>query len=724
MKQRLGARTETVIALLTRLRGDAGWQSRKLTPVVITVLGLASDFLTPWYDVLAWLMPAAVVLAFSGVWFWRRAHSKGQSGRRAASTALYGLMSSGILLPIFTLNVAAGGDTGVMAQAVPSLEKAQEAITVRLDRIERALDVLTGAVEDQTGAVENVQQTMERSYAVEVLDRAMENRNGSSQGQVEAVQSLLALGYDFVETDLSGISFRRGRFDGGDFSGGDKKLADFSNASLRRTVFDRSNMAFARLHNADFSDASLEGVEASFADAREAVFAGASLRNAEFYGADLSGANLSGADLRGASLAYADLRGADFRGADLTGAYLTGALLSGADFTGTIFRETNMLAAVGDMALFDVAQRKGFCRHAISDGRLAFRVIEERSPPYRAGSRYENLISGWEQRQKPYPFSLMQSLTDKSFPPCETPSDARAQFNASYPLSYRVQLDESLLDIGDRRAEVSRSFIAAMRVRDTAHTAGPMVVGDSAYRQTWLDEMKAVSAAPHGPLYWTDDNLLLLMLRQGSFKPDDIRWDRAAKRRHSIEEYAVPDIEQKTGWARFFPADSTYPDLPPETTDLFRSWTENRVKHVAQDFQLKVDMVLRTDADGQQVLLWTGGLPGIRRNSWSSRVSSALEELGTEKDSALVVDVRHDALDRVSVVFVLDRPYRELGFVVPLDLGLTRAPSGTEIKIRITDVVRKGRVLFLKLRATRFRLLNKDGNIALQTPVGSFPGLY
>lgn len=721
MMQGFGARSAAVISLLARLRSDAGWQSRKLTPVVITVLGLVSDFLTPWYDVLAWLMPAAAVSAVAGFWLWRRAHAKGAAVRRAANTALYGIMSSGILLPIFTLNVAAGGETGVMAQAVPSFEKAQAAITVRLDRIERALDVLTGAVEEQTGAVENVQQTMEQSYAIEVLDRAMENRNGSSQGQVEAVQALLPLGYDFVETDLSGISFRRGRFDGGDFSGGDKKLADFSRASLRRTFFDRSDMAFASLRNADFSGASLEGVEASFADAREAIFAGASLRNAGFYGADLSGTNLSGADLRGAVLAYADLRGADLRGADLTGAYLTGALLEGVDFTGAIFAATNMLAAIGDMAQFDAAQRAGFCRHSINDGRLALRIIEERSPP---GNRYEDLITGWEQREDAYPVGLMLALNDKSLPPCETSSNAKAHFDAGYPFSHTVRFAASLLDIGDRREEVSRSFINAMRTRDVAAKAGNTVSGDGAYRQAWLDTMKTVVAEPRGPLYWTDDNLLLLMLKSGTFTPGDINWDSAAKRRHSIEAYAASAVEEKTGWARFFPAGSVHRDLPSGTTDLFRTWTEKRVQHITRDFSLKVDMVLRTDGEGQQVLLWTGGMPGNRRSSWSSRASRALKEVGAETDSALPVVARLDAPDRLSVVFVLDRPYREIGFVVPPELGLTRAPSGTEATLRITDVVQKGRVLYLMLQPTEFRLLSVDGSVALQASVGSFPGLY
>ncbi|WP_262693030.1 pentapeptide repeat-containing protein [Kordiimonas aestuarii] len=726
-----GASFLALTTLLTQLRSDAGWKSRKVVPVVIAVLGLTSDFLTPWYDLLSWLMPAAALLALAGFWLWRRAHIQGQPAQRAASTALYGLMSVVILLPISTINALAGGQTGVMAQVVPPLEKLQAAVNVRLDRVERALDVLTGAVEDQTGAVENVQQTMERSYAVEVLDRAMAARNGSNQGQVEAIESLLGYGYDFVEMDLSGISFRGAKLDGGDFSGGRKVFLNLDEASLRNSVLDRTDFALTTARRADFTGAAMEKVEAAFFDGHRALFAGARLKQANFYGADLSGADFSGADLSGASLAFADLSGADLRGADLRGAYLTGAILLGANLSDAMFGATNMLAVVAEQEIFGDGQRAGFCRHPIADRRFSVSFVEERSgPPYKGGSRYDNFLESWQNEDNSYGFIMSEVLADKSLPPCTTPDDAAPGFQADYPLNLRLQFEEPFLQIGRRSKKAYDHFIGVVKARQAAYEAGPLVRGTGAYRDAWLNSMQAVAddlGTVDTPIYLGSDTMMLLLMADGVLSSDNINWGRAAQARFWIEENKKTETFAVTGWPRFFPGDAAFDDLPKEAINIFRRWSERRAATLGTEFVIRPGTKLRTDAQDHQVLLMSGSIASVSSQSWSSRVSYALSSIGADTKSSLIAPSPRGAFDFSNIIMVFENPVREMGVRLPATLNLSAPPSGTEVTLVVTGIERlptkSKRDIIVRVRPVEFRIRSTDGSIAFRAPLSVFPGL-
>ncbi len=726
MKQILSALITLVVTFLTKLRSDAGWRSRRLAPLVVTALGLASDFLSPWFDILSKLLPAAIIIMIAGLWFWLRAYRQGEVAPRSASIALYGLVSTGILAPIFSLNVLAGGDKGLMATVFPFAEDAQIVVAERLDRIELALNVLNGKMDVQTVAIENVKQTMERSLAVEVLNMAMERRNGSRQGQVEALQSLLGHGYDFIESDFSGISFRGGQFDHGIFSGGDKILADFRQASFTYANLEGSNLAFSNLRETDFSKANLDMVRAEFSDARNADFSEADVRNANFYGADLRNADLSKAELSSTSLAYADLRGANLRQANLAGAYLTGALLDeNTDLTGATFDNTNMLSVIAERDYFSHRQITGFCRHSVFDTRHFLRIIEDRSGPTFAGGRkYENLVESWPMHETVYPQNLFADLRDKSFPPCDTENSAASGFSARYPLNLKIYIPQNILNVGNRRSEVKRRFEERFRKRESISKLIPALTGDGDYRLEWLREMAGVSSEPDDTLSWHDDNLLLMMLASGTYQEGEVVWKRAAHRRFMLEQaMRKKSREGSDSWDTFFPVNSEFRDLPYETENIFRDWTLARAERADQTFTLKIRMVIRSLDNGRKALLWSGEIPE-ERQSWPSAVGSELEKLGRNTSMAIVAAKGLSALSVNTVVMIFDRPVKEIGFTLPQDFDFKTASSGTEMILVLSRAERRKKNLYLYVEPTQMRFISLDRQVVLSTTPEFFPDVY
>ncbi|MCF8527052.1 MAG: pentapeptide repeat-containing protein [Candidatus Nanopelagicales bacterium] len=99
-------------------------------------------------------------------------------------------------------------------------------------------------------------------------------------------------------------------------------------------------------YGADLSGWDFSGIDARFADFREADltgarFDGASLVTASFGGATLTGASFEGADLTRADFNKADLTKANFRGADLTWAWVTAAVAFEANFRGANLTRTS-----------------------------------------------------------------------------------------------------------------------------------------------------------------------------------------------------------------------------------------------------------------------------------------------------------------------------------------------------------------------------------------------
>ncbi|WP_051332297.1 pentapeptide repeat-containing protein [Cucumibacter marinus] len=461
MVSRVNGWFRVLMELLRHVREEAGWANRAILGIVATLMGLAADILTPWLDVLGWMFPAALGLTIVGVGIWWLMRGRGAEprpmgrGRRLAATgAIYGIVFTLVLAPIFLLNVTLGGTNGALAEISPSARDFQTFLGERFDRLDRALAVLNENVEEQGRDVQAVRETMEFSVAMDLIDRARETRDGSNQGQGIAISTLMDNGFDFIGSDFSGVALRNAPIDGVNFSEARLHFLDVRNASLKGANFSGSGLRFALAEGADFTDADLSGSFSPFFEGKGAIMAGANLSKANFQAADLRDVDFSGADLSGAAFAYADLRGANLSGADLTGAYLIGTLLNGANLDGAVFSETSMLAAVVDNGALSVEQRAGACRH--ESARLSARIelIEEwESDRFSTGLEFDD-INTYDA------YFPVPGLDDKSLPECSTPTDGAIAFDANYPDYMRIHLNREYLGQAGRRSASLQRFNA------------------------------------------------------------------------------------------------------------------------------------------------------------------------------------------------------------------------------------------------------------------------
>jgi uncharacterized protein YjbI with pentapeptide repeats len=292
--------------------------------------------------------------------------------------------------------------------------------------------------------------TIDLTKAIALVDRAKDVRDGSDQGQSEALGVLVAQGYEFTSTDFAGISFAGAQLKSINLQEARLWLTVFDNANLSDANLARAGLRFARARDADFSNADLSGSYAPFLDATGASFADSNLSSANFYGADLRNADFSGANLNGAAFTFADLRGANLSGASLVGAHFVGAILEGAELEGARFEETNMLGARLNPFMLGAEQRDGTCHFSLIGGQDHREVeIFERweSNRYDSGYEYDELgeYDSW---------FAVYGLSASLLPLCADRKATAPVFDPDYPASLRIMIDRKYLDIASRRSFV------------------------------------------------------------------------------------------------------------------------------------------------------------------------------------------------------------------------------------------------------------------------------
>ena len=155
----------------------------------------------------------------------------------------------------------------------------------------------------------------------------------------------------FVNANLQDANLSHGKFYKADFTGADLRRANLHGALLLRANLTGANLREANLGGPNLVDhlgraiprsSNLHGLNADYAEFRNADLRNANLTNCMFFKADLSGADLRNADLSNAKFGEANFIGADLRGADLRDAYLKGANPTGAKLKGANLDGANM----------------------------------------------------------------------------------------------------------------------------------------------------------------------------------------------------------------------------------------------------------------------------------------------------------------------------------------------------------------------------------------------
>ena len=202
---------------------------------------------------------------------------------------------------------------------------------------------------------------MDVQTARAVLDRAVAAKNLSNQGQVEAIETLLADGDTYENADLSGIRLAGANLAGGTFSRAMLTGTDLSESTAKEADFSKANLDFANLNGADLTGANLESAWLEFTDAESTVFTDAQASRVSFLGANLRGADFRNADLRDASFIMADLSGARLDGANLENTLFFATLLEDVTFEDATFSNTEITGSALSEGALTSGQAGGTC---------------------------------------------------------------------------------------------------------------------------------------------------------------------------------------------------------------------------------------------------------------------------------------------------------------------------------------------------------------------------
>lgn len=644
-----------------------------------TLVGLTADFGTPWADLLDKLcigVGAAFILlvlvCLAAKWLANRYGLFRGICRISGTLALHVLVATLILTPLWGLQRLLGGENGLVAEYIEPVRELQTYLDGRFDRLERAIAVLNEDIAAQKTATEEISETMTLSVAIEIMDRVRDRRDGANQGQILAMRTLIASGFDFVGTDYSGVSFKDVALDGVDFSGARLHFADLRGASMVGTSFSGGGVRMAIADaGSDFADADLSDIYAPFFSAPKARLAGADLSGSNFFMADLRGADLRGADLSGAAFVFADLRDADLSGADLTGSHFVSALMDGAKLDGAIFNQTDMLAALLDPSSVTPEQMAGTCRYQIHQ-RVDFQITERRrSDRYSSGYEFDNLTE-YDN------FIPLGRTEDVSLPVCEVGGQHTGTFDPAYPFSERFYLDHEYLDQAGRRSTAISRFHDMRRRLTEALEDATFFVSDGAYRDDWLNHLREAAAKPVGvgPAYVESDLMLVYFLSRGLISQDDVDWAEAMDARLEIEREIQGEFnnafDTSTHWPPFFPEPVTMDDMPEGAEGLFREWTIRRAEAFTAKLVLQpASEVEALQGGGRQLNFNT---PYIRENieggrfsdSWpSSSAAREAEQVAGDPERLIFMPISYRQAALPRMVIALPQPLKSYRAEIP-----------------------------------------------------------
>lgn len=434
--------------------------------------------------------------------------------------------------------------------------------------------------------------------AVLILDRALENKDGSLQGQQEALEFLLSKGYQYNNVSFSGVNLSNANISNGIFKEAGFNAANLENVQANNCNFENAGLRFANLNGASFRDSKLKRSYGPFIDAKNCNFENADLSGASLFSADLRGANFKGANLRGTSLAFADLRGANFDNADLTEAFLPGAILDSATFNNTIINNTELLAAVSDKFTFSPEQMKGACRHPYHKGNVSIEydvwVLNAReSSRYSSGYEYDDVINTRNMW-----YTAFEIFGDGSLPTCGCPFDGPPGHDSRFPGSEKIHVYNTYAQYGGRVYKFEKRVKDHLKLLQERLKPGRNLMGDGAQLKQWKAQLTANSKAAKATSkpYLSEDLIAVILIQKG-LQLEEKKWESLAISRAGLEgkiysEHAglFSDFDR---WNSFFPKRMTEVrshEYPPEYISLFKIWTEGRVKQSINKLVIKTPM--------------------------------------------------------------------------------------------------------------------------------------
>jgi len=491
--------------------------------------------------------------------------------------------------------------------------------------------------------------------ALMLLDRSMHARDGSMQGQVVAIESLLAQGYEFNSSNLSGISFRDASLRKGIFNKARLHAVDLRKVDASGANLSESGLRFANLEEGIFAEADLSNTYAPFIWGKAADFEKANLAAANFFCADLRGTNFSNANLRGASFAFADLRGAKFDGADMTGAYLPGAVLDGASFVNTIINNTDFTGAAAEHFTLSHEQIAGACRH------------HSHAHGYSDDGWHVKLYSQGETDYFAYDSFDFALANDRSLSLCTTKPLDESYNGTIGPIVGAIFIDDvSASKAGRKEAFRDRLKEHIVFLKATL-TTDRLLKGEGIQSKGWDAVLRNAvkNTSPISKPYYNTDLMLVTLLRGGVLEEKAMDWEFLAKNYHSYESFVREEREGDFAhylmWSPIFPPIAWWTDLTEDTTSLYRGWTLARESRAPEQVIVRLPLDF-TKNDSSTLSLETLGI-GEKGDH-----DSKAEEKGISIERTVYLDANLGQTNRgefIRVLFVFPEKLEHLNVKLP-----------------------------------------------------------
>ncbi|PCJ91961.1 MAG: hypothetical protein COA50_16055 [Flavobacteriaceae bacterium] len=418
------------------------------------------------------------------------------------------------------------------------------------------------------------------SKAQQTLDRALKYRDGSVQGQNEAIESLLAQGYIYKKTNFDGVSLAGAKILDTDLSHGSFRVSELQGTDFSKSIMNSSNFNFANIESAIFNNVIAEKTFFQYVQGAEVQFQKANLFRSSFFLSDLSGADFTNANLKGVCLAYCNLTGVNFSGADLTDAYLFGSILNNANFKDAIIKNTVVSAAVADTISFSKEQLDELSRVSPFTRYVTLEIHNELSTEIGYDWRHPTFKGYYSPLQSIFfTFSSTLKFRDKE---SINPIGAFKNFTADGPnsISQRHWFDSKFWATGNRGFLLKKNLMKDIEFLKKSIDSQKLVEGSGIEIKKLIAKLRAKhSTAFKSPLKWDKDAQLVFMFAEGLKDPSRMKlneWESASKNRCAYD--VLENTKNSNSWESLYPKIAKCAFMPYEHLKIYRSWTIERAR--------------------------------------------------------------------------------------------------------------------------------------------------
>ncbi len=441
-------------------------------------------------------------------------------------------------------------------------------------------EIFVKMIPDCTSKADNQpSRRIDMTTAPQLLDRALQARNGSKQGQVKAIEFLLKSDFNFSGTDFSGVNLKGIQFKNTDLSGAKFDFSNLEKSNLNGAILKNNTLHFARADSLQLLDGILSKGKAAYLKATNARFNGTDLSGSFFFGCDFSGTDFTGANLEGTVFAFCTLTNTIFEKTILRNTQLNGCILNGATFKGAQIENMGIRGTSITEGPFPFSEQQmgGICRK-LGYGGQPFRRAEYHFTLIEVS---ENIPTGQGRYdvayEKRYGFANFGGTTFEDCPIIT--EDKYSPFE-----SMKVYKSDVFLNGNNRFSFVRRTvddhyeFLKSyLHPEYTIKNSKVIAAWEELIRRD-LKKKKFPSVA-----VLTPETVLAIITKNKLELSSPIDWEHYAEY-HLGEKVNENDEElfQNTG-QYLFPFDIRWPDLPAGWEVLYRKWILTKASSHVQD---------------------------------------------------------------------------------------------------------------------------------------------